>query len=138
MVAARIAAYAPAPPPGPVPGVSALFDYLSPEAIEAVAQSPERKDRAERPNEHLQAAIDRRNQMRLRHIRKPSEENVAMTKRRSYRDGGIDQRGKNSWRLRYRIDVRISLRPYTAARMIPKGSPGTAARWRQRRAYPPG
>lgn len=26
-----------------------------------------------------------------------------MTKRRGFRDGGIDQRGENSWRLRYRI-----------------------------------
>jgi integrase len=27
-----------------------------------------------------------------------------MTKRRAYRDGGIDQRGENSWRLRYRVN----------------------------------
>jgi integrase len=27
-----------------------------------------------------------------------------MSKRRGYRDGGIDQRGENSWRLRYRVN----------------------------------
>ncbi len=27
-----------------------------------------------------------------------------MSKRRSYGDGGIDQRAENSWRLRYRIN----------------------------------
>jgi integrase len=29
-----------------------------------------------------------------------------MTKRRTYRDGGIDQRGEKSWRLRYRVNGR--------------------------------
>jgi hypothetical protein len=27
-----------------------------------------------------------------------------MTKRRGFRDGGIDQRGEDSWRLRYRVN----------------------------------
>jgi hypothetical protein len=27
-----------------------------------------------------------------------------MSKRRGFRDGGIDARGENSWRVRYRID----------------------------------
>ena len=29
-----------------------------------------------------------------------------MSKRRTYRDGGIDQRGEKSWRLRYRVNGR--------------------------------
>jgi hypothetical protein len=29
-----------------------------------------------------------------------------MTKRRAHGDGGIDQRGENSYRLRYRLDGR--------------------------------
>ena len=29
-----------------------------------------------------------------------------MNKRRGYRDGGIDQRGEKSWRLRYRVNGR--------------------------------
>jgi integrase len=29
-----------------------------------------------------------------------------MTKRRGFRDGGIDARGENSWRIRYRVNGR--------------------------------
>jgi integrase len=39
-----------------------------------------------------------------------------MTKRRGFRDGGIDQRGENSWRLRYRIDGKRYSRAFRGTR----------------------
>jgi hypothetical protein len=34
------------------------------------------------------------------------EGKATMTNRRGFRDGGIDARGENSWRIRYRVNGR--------------------------------
>ena len=44
-----------------------------------------------------------------------------MTKRRTYGDGGIDARGQNSWRLRYRVNGKRFTKAFRGQSAIVRG-----------------